>query len=296
MQRDKLKEILKNYTYSDYKNLYDKYRDWLVKEKVESSASFPNSPGEIAIFEFRCNEEISFNNVLFNNDLLVLMQVIDNSNGIKDHFFDVTTDPKNKKPGIAHTCEQIYRGNVGIHRGDPNRPCIRSDFGFGTWINRTDGKGNIIDINSSDKFTSAPLHCGINIHNGGEHNTSLGCTMFASDSEYQEYFRAVITHCSNKNNVPVALINAEDFEDILGLVESSPEDKEAEILFEEFKADFTKYFNIEFEKKYGPVEKAPEKDYQLLFNEAYAFALAKYNEGKTLDEIKAEYEKIIQSS
>jgi hypothetical protein len=223
MQREKIKSILKDYTYTDYLNLFEKYKSFLVKDKVEPSVSFPNSAGEIAVFEFRCNEEVSFNDDVFNNDLLVLVQVVGNDLSISDHFFDVTTDPKSKKPGIAHTCAQIYRGNVGIHRGDPNRPCIRSDFGFGTWILRTDGKGNILDINSSDKFLSAPLHCGINIHNGGERNTSLGCTMTAHDKEYQEIFRPIITHCANKNNIAVSLIDAADLDEIFGDNSAEPE-------------------------------------------------------------------------
>lgn len=216
MTRDEIKAALKNYSYSDYLALYHLYRDWLRKEKVEGTVCFPNSKGEIAVFQFRCNENISFNDVEVYNDLLVLMEVVDNSHGIKDYFFDVTVDPKSTKPGIAHTCAQIYRGNVGPHRGDPNRPCIRSDNGFGTWINRTDGNGNVIDINSSVEFTSAPGHFGINIHNAnGALNSSLGCTIFQSEGAYQKIFRPAIVNCVNRGNIMVALIDEEDFDEIL---------------------------------------------------------------------------------
>jgi hypothetical protein len=234
MDRSKLKTILKDFSYSDYKSLYEKYRDWLVSEKIEPSARFPRRQGEIGIFQFRCNEEISFNNELRNNDLLVLIEIIDNEQSIKDYFFDVTCDPKSKVSGIAHTCAQIYRGNVGAHRGDPNRPCIRSDNGFGTWFNRTDATGNIIDLNKSDNLTSIPGHIGINIHNAnGCYNSSLGCTMFDSEGAYQKVFRPVITHCFNQSNVMVILIDAPDFEDILG-IESIPP-----VIPEDFKPEST---------------------------------------------------------
>ena len=158
MTREQIKSLLTTYRYSDYKNLYEKYKDWLVTEKVEQSVKFPEKKGEIFVFQFRCNEEISFNNEQRNNDLLVLGEIVDLENSISDYMFDVTTDPKSKVNGIAHTCEQIYRGNVGRHRGNTNRPCIRSDFGFGTWYNRTNSQGEIKDLNKSDKFTSIAVH------------------------------------------------------------------------------------------------------------------------------------------
>jgi len=215
MTRSEVKAILSGFTYTAYKDLYEKYKNWLVPEKVEPSTNFPEKCGEIFVFQFRFNEEISFNNEMRNNDLLVLGQIKDDEQTISDWMFDVTTDPKSKVNGIAHTCEQIYRGNVGPHRGDTNRPCIRSDYGFGTWYNRTDSKGEVQDLNPSDSFTSIAGHIGINIHNAnGAYNSSLGCTIFSNESEYQKVFRKVITSCSNKNNIMVALINAGDLGDI----------------------------------------------------------------------------------
>ncbi|TRZ50881.1 hypothetical protein D4R99_05235 [bacterium] len=228
MNRTKLKSLLKDYSYSDYKSLHDKYRAWLTPEKVEPSTYFPCHKGEIAVFEFRCNEEISFNNEQRNNDLLVLVEIADGANAIRDYFFDVTCDPKSKVSGIAHTSAQIYRGNVGAHRGDANRPCIRSDYGFGTWYNRTDSAGNVQDLNPSDEFTAVPGHIGINIHNAnGNYNSSLGCTMFDSEGAYQKIFRSIITACRNKANIMVALIDAPDFCDITGIKEDA-EEKEAD--------------------------------------------------------------------
>lgn len=226
MNRDKIISLLHDYSYRDYKSLYEKYRVWLTKQKVEPSVIFPNSKSEIAVFQFRCNEPISFNDQERNNDLLVIMEIQDNMRAISDFFFDVTCDPCTTKPRIAHSCAQIYRGNVGPHRGDPNRPCIRSDYGFGTWYNRTDAKGDVIDINPDDNFTSVSGHIGINIHNAnGAYNSSLGCTILSNEKEYQNIFRPVITGCSNKSNIPVILIDADDLEDILGIEKEEPDEQ-----------------------------------------------------------------------
>ncbi len=221
--------MLEKATYSDFLSLYDTYKSWLVKDKVEPSTHFPNSKNEIAVFQFRCNEPISFNDEQRNNDILCVMQIADNSHGIITHIFDVTCDPKSTKYRIAHSAAQIYRGNVGAHRGDSNRPCIRSDYGFGTWYFRTDEKGNIIDVNPSDRFESISGHIGINIHNAnGCYNSSLGCTIFSSEKEYQKIFRDLITKCNNRSNIMVALIDAEDLEDIFSADDDIPDFKNAE--------------------------------------------------------------------
>jgi hypothetical protein len=223
MERDKIKSRLKDYTLSDYEGLFDKYKDWLVPEKVEPDVEFPHMPGEIGVFQFRCNEPISFNNEQRNNDLLVIIK-INEDGSVKDEFFDVTCDPKDTKPGIAHSCAQIYRGNVGSHRGDPSRPCIRSDYGFGTWFNRTDANGEVKDLNPSPELTSIADHIGINIHNAnGCYNSSLGCTILSSEGAYRKTFVPLITSCRNKLNIFVALIDVEDFEDILGIEKEEAE-------------------------------------------------------------------------
>lgn len=218
MNRDKILELLDDYSYRDYKMLFENYKAWLTKEKTEPTVIFPNSINEIAVFQFRCNESIDFNDENRNNDLLVVMKVHDNMRSIQDFYFDTTCDPATTKPGIAHSAAQIYRGNVGPHRGDPDRPCIRSDYGFGTWYYRTDSKGEVIDLNPDENFTSIAGHIGINIHNAnGAYNSSLGCTIFSKESGYQNVFRPLITGCYNKSNIPVVLIDAEDLEDILGI-------------------------------------------------------------------------------
>ena len=221
MNREQLKNILDCYTCTDFENLYNKYSNWLVKEKVEPNVMFPLTKGSLLVIAVRCNETISFNNDIRNNDFVLLMQLADHDRGIKTYFFDCTTDPCGRKDKIAHLCEQIYNGNIGFHHADPARICIRSDFGFGTWVNRTDGNGDVIDLNTDGRFTSEPGHFGINIHNNnGFYNSSLGCIILSNETEYKTAFKPVLEDCrdlplTNQKHIPVMVINAADFEDIL---------------------------------------------------------------------------------
>lgn len=217
MRRDKIINILKNFKYSDYKKLFENYKDWLVDDKVAQSTGFPNSLDEIAVFVFRDNDSIDFNNIRRNNDLLVVLQIVDSIHSIKDEFIPCTADPYGQKEGIAHLCEQIYRGNVGLHRGIASRYCIRSDFDFGTWINRTDSKGKVIDKNISKNFTSYCGHFGINIHDSANlYNSSLGCVIIPSKNDYQ-IFRKMLLSAANPNNISVSVINYNDVKDISDL-------------------------------------------------------------------------------
>lgn len=220
MTREQIKTILSNWNLSDFELFYKQYSAWLIKDKVALDCVFPVVKSSIMAVAVRCNETISFNDQLRNNDLLCLLQVADFDRGITTDFFDVTTDPCGRKSNIAHLCEQIYRGNIGFHRGDASRICIRSDFGAGTWINRTDENGEIIDLNTSEKFTSEPGHFGINIHNNnGFYNSSLGCIILSDETAYQRVFKPDLVNCthgamSNHSNIPVLVVNVDDFNDI----------------------------------------------------------------------------------
>jgi len=162
----------------------------------------------IMVFVIRCNERISFNDIERNNDLLVIAEYISEDN-FNVYTFNVTADPKSQNPNIAHLIEQIYTGNIRPHRWIAGRQAICSDKGC--WYRRTDKKGSAYD----PKFGQI----GINIHDtGGYFNSSLGCVILESDSEYKNVFKPLLKRCSNPNNIPCLIVNEDYFKDILKVI------------------------------------------------------------------------------
>ena len=206
--RDKLKTYLLNLRYEHYYQLALGYstnylldeRDTYFHAKNDLRAGLFEK-NAIIVFVVRCNDRISFNDVERNNDLLVIAEYI-NEDNFNLFTFNVTADPKSKKPNIAHLIEQIYTGNIGLHRGILGRVCIRSDKGL--WYRRTDSEGKPY----KERFEQI----GINIHDtGGFFNSSLGCVILESGSEYKNVFKPLLKRVSNKNNIPVAVFNIDYF-------------------------------------------------------------------------------------
>jgi len=62
-------------------------------------------------------------------------------------------------------------------------------------------------------------HFGINIHdNGGFLNSSLGCVILESSQQYKTVFKPLLQRVTNKNNIPVAVINQDYFTEELKVV------------------------------------------------------------------------------
>jgi hypothetical protein len=203
IQSDKVTyDVLKTF-YSELCNNYFKpERIALINNEF---IKFPSIENEIAVFPIRLNERLSFNNTEgeFNNDLLFIMQYKGDDNKVNKLFFNVTTDPKSKQLNIAHLVEQIYRGDIGIHRGDSTRLCIRSDYG--TWFKRTDTLGN---------ETVEEFGCiGLNIHdNHGAYNSSLGCVILESEQQYINVYKPMLKTVVNKKSIPVCVLNGDIFD------------------------------------------------------------------------------------
>lgn len=207
--RDKVKAYLLSFTRFDlYKQLLLGYiNNYLEDDRVTCSIPDFKKNG-IIVFVIRCNERISFNDEIRNNDLLVIAEYISEDN-FNVYTFNVTADPKSQSPNIAHLIEQVYTGNIGLHRSILGRVCIRSDKG--TWYKRTDSKGNAY----KEKFEQI----GLNIHdNGGFFNSSLGCVILENSNEYKNVFKPLLSRVSNRNNVPVAVMNIDYFTDELKVV------------------------------------------------------------------------------
>lgn len=186
--------------YYDFRKSEDNY----IAEDVKKISSFTN--GEIAAFVIRMNKSNSFNDVETNNDLLVILENVNDKN-FNIFTFNVTADPKSNKPNIAHVLEQIYRGNIRNHRWIFGRIAICSDRGL--WYFRTKA-GKIIERLFG--------MIGINIHdNGGFFNSSLGCVILELMSQYKTVFKPLLQRATNKENVPVFIMNQYFFNKILPL-------------------------------------------------------------------------------
>lgn len=197
MTRTELKDKLNKFSLAEWYNFYYKFKDYLNPDYVTFKDSIIKIENGIIVFEFRMNDYISFNSDLYNNDLLTILQ-IKNSTYEVTHL-NITADPCYRKDDIAHACSQIYKGNVGWHRGNPLRTCIRSDNGL--WYFRTDRQGN-----ESQPDTYGCI--GINIHNRNRLiNSGLGCAILESHSEYQTIFKPILKNCANRNSIPVSIIN-----------------------------------------------------------------------------------------
>ena len=196
MTRTELKNKFNQYKYSDFERLYTAFATYLKTDYVTFNHNFPSTIGNIVVFTIRENDYVSFNDLLRNNDLLVVIKLIEG--GIETYQFNCTTDPSTNKENIAHFCTQIYTGNVGFHRGNPFRRCIRSDNGC--WYFRSHVNGSTgIDIFGQ---------IGLNIHdNNNFWNSSLGCTILESYQQAVDVYMPLIKSATNKNLIPVCQIN-----------------------------------------------------------------------------------------
>jgi hypothetical protein len=196
-------------SFTKFVGLLKAYMSYL-KDPLVTYHGEPNQVrGTIMAFVIRCNDGISFNDELPNNDLLVIVEYVSEDN-TNIYTFNVTADPKSKKANIAHLLEQVYVGNVRPHRWIAGRLAICSDNGC--WFRRTDTVGRDGDF-TFDKI-------GINIHDtGGFWNSSLGCVILESDDEYKNVFKPLLRRVINKNSIPVAVINQRYFKEELGLKE-----------------------------------------------------------------------------
>jgi len=228
MQREQVIQYFDSLNYSGFKKFYEDYENYLKSvdpARIEPSVKFPTRKGELLGIDVRMNDDISFNlGKDYNNDLFIVMEITDDEHSIITHFVKVTCDPCRMKEGIAHKARQIYRGNIGFHRGDSTRICIRSDFGFGTWERRTHADGSVIPLNPKHNDAVAQ-HCGDNHHESPFANSSLTCTIW-DEQQHTDIMEPLLTQALNEykklpdgtttNNamcIPMMVTNVEDLED-----------------------------------------------------------------------------------
>ena len=191
-------------TTGDLRNLFYRYQNYLEPTIYKNPrVDFDNDEGHINVFIIRNNAIGIANDSLRNNDYLI---VTENSSAESEgsiYVFSVTADPKTKRPGIAFALPCQWNGNIGFHHWLNWRDCIRQD-NDDVWVRRYKADGSYYE--EKGRFT-------IHIHDsGGFFNSSLGCTILASDDSYQSMFRPLLKKVKKtQTRVPVSLIDKDVF-------------------------------------------------------------------------------------
>jgi hypothetical protein len=188
-------------TFDDFIKIAKDYAGYLKPERVLfDTGSFKKERGYIIDFKIRCNERISFNDKIRNNDLLVIAEYVSEDN-FNLWTFNCTVDPATDRPRIAHLSEQIYTGNIGIHRMTNWRKCIRSDKG--AWFKRT--VNGVVVYEGKEPI-------GLHQHNSnGLFNSSAGCPILDSEPAYNNVFKPLLARVTNRNSIACCVINEDYF-------------------------------------------------------------------------------------
>ena len=198
------KKILLDIPYHSYERLFDIHKDSFINTKYYANIEKRTDNKNIMAYIIRCNDYYITNDMKRNNDYLVVIWY--DANSVIKYCFGVTADPKTRKKGIANIIEQVYFGNIRNHWWTLGRDAICQD-NCDVWVRRY----TLLTDYYEEK---GRFH--INIHNNaGAFNSSLGCTIFADDSEYFNHFRPLLRNCTNKNYVPVSVISEKNFLEII---------------------------------------------------------------------------------
>lgn len=216
-----IREILRNLSYSDLKNLFEKHLDWAkTNNRVSGTPKWFDEENTINLIGIRCNTEVEFNFGKYNDFLMVIFNKPGDTYDYQ--LLEVTVDPFRNKEGIAHLRQGVWDSYVVRPHKWATRYFTALKKTIDRWaccqdqnkveIVRTDGKGNIIKTERG--------FFGINIHdNGGYNDSSLGCTILKNDTDYLERYLPYIYDIDSNKKVPVnagnisyCLINHSQFE------------------------------------------------------------------------------------
>jgi len=179
-------------TYRYWQNIVNKFIGYSKRNfTIYGLPAWHEEAGTINVICIRNNDENSFNDVIRNNDILI---VIENrpSDSFRLYEYEVTADPSRKKPGIAHLCEGAYNSYVvRPHRWIAGRTALCQDTGE-VRVFRTNSQGKIMPARSAGGHYEWG-YFGINVHDtGGFWNSSLGCIILEDLKLYRDEFKPLL--------------------------------------------------------------------------------------------------------
>lgn len=205
--------IRNSLNYKSLEGIFNAYKLQAHKEKrVVGIPSWKTQVGNINVIGVRQNPEISFNEDVLHNDLLIISLNTEPERS-DIYLFSCTMDPKGRILKVAHLMEGVYASYNALrpHKWIPGRIAMVQDRDK-VLVGRTDKEGKLISIKPEKGFF------GINIHDsGGYQNSSLGCTVLEPDNEgnnyqYKTFFKPILKqYCTNKREIDYAVINFDTF-------------------------------------------------------------------------------------
>lgn len=205
--------IRNSLNYKSLREIFNVYKNQAyIEHRVVGSPEWKTEIGNINVIGIRQNSEVSFNEDVLHNDLLIisLNTELDKSD---IYLFSCTMDPKGRILKVAHLMEGVYASYNALrpHKWVPGRTAMVQDRDK-VIIGRTDREGRLISVKPEKGFF------GINIHDsGGYQNSSLGCTVLEPDNDnntyqYKTFFKPILqNYCTNKKKIDYMVVNFDTF-------------------------------------------------------------------------------------
>jgi len=190
-----------------FQQLHYLFSDSLKGTKYEKEVIFDINQKHINLFVIRNNDVYVTNDMIYDNDYVILTQngymKEDEGQAGSITILRATSDPKMRRQNIANVLEQQWYGNIREHRWMFGRLAICQDNDK-LWVRRYSSLTNYIE--EYGYYTC-------NVHNkNGAKNSSLGCTILASDESYKKLFLPILKEVKQfQSKIPCSMIQVEAF-------------------------------------------------------------------------------------
>lgn len=189
-----------------FQKLHYLFSDSLKGTKYEKEVIFDIEPKHINLFTIRNNDVYMTNDMIYDNDYVIVTQngSIEKNSSIT--ILRATADPKMRRQNIANLVQQQWYGNIRPHHWMAGRLAVCQDNDK-VWVRRYQTITQYIE--EYGNFT-------INIHNkNGLSNSSLGCTILASDESYKKLFLPTLKEVQSiQKKIPCSLLQIEMFNEL----------------------------------------------------------------------------------